>query len=259
MTKELVGSGVVINSPNSYTPATDFVYVDAAGGNYYIKSESKSDAFTGTLDTGTTPATYTMVLTVTPAQTYAAHGVVPSNSDITWTLTVTDPCLSTTITDQTITGVGTPTLETSVKLGTYGTTASGSPVDFTNFKDALSTAWPDTDGTAADGYLLCGTRTYAISGSTTISGVARPCSGFLWAHKASTAAPTSDEIDSNRLSAKTDDDADVIITNYPNTYHQCTMTISLTDYPLVTHTELITVLIKTCVLTSIAKPTTVWA
>ena len=145
---------------------------------------------------------------------------------------MTDPCLTATIVDNvTITD-----MHTTVKVGSYVTQS------FVNYKDNFSSTY----GTA-DGYTICGTRTYAMD--STCDGL---LSGFAWVHEA---ADLTDLVDANTISIKTELDADISFTG-----HTCTMTVKLTDYPTqVTHTENFTVVITECLVTSFTSTTSIAA
>ena len=131
---------------------------------------------------------------------------------------MTDPCKTATIVDD----VTLQDMTITVKFG--------SPVtqSFVNYKDNFSSANGNNDG-----YSICGTRTYTNT-----------CAGHTNVH---VSGATSNKVDANLISVSSELDSDVNLTG-----HSCSLTVSLTDYPNVTHTENFKVIIKYCVIVTYA-------
>lgn len=95
--------------------------------NYYLKSESLADSWLIGKPTYSTK-TYAMTLVATLNDDYYSNTV---DNSITWTISMTDPCLTATIVDNvTITD-----MHTTVKVGSYVTQS------FVNYKDSFSSTY----------------------------------------------------------------------------------------------------------------------
>jgi hypothetical protein len=155
-----------------------------------------------------------MSLTATLSDSYYSES--PNQVSINdWTLTLTDPCETSSIVDS----LDIPQQSTSVLLGT--------PLQysFTNLQDQFSADY-------GDGYDICGNRVYSTSGCD-----------FVMVH---VSGDTSDSVNADTISIQTDDHADV---NSHNA-HTCSITVALENYPDVKHTETFEVIIEPCVVVS---------